>query len=74
MTEQPITRPELAAWDAADRHVMVFFRRDGTPNLTMVHVIHPDQTLDFLARFPVQSGEWRAIPAGDMTDIDFTLD
>jgi hypothetical protein len=55
-------------------HAMVYFNPDGTPDLGLVHLVRPDQTVDFLARFPVDSGEWRAVPAMDATDIDYTKD
>jgi hypothetical protein len=67
-----MTPQEKAAADHADRRVMIFHRADGTPDTTMVHVIMPAQTVDFLARFPVDSGEWRAVMADDCTDVDFT--
>jgi hypothetical protein len=68
-----MTPAESAAYDAADKRVMVFFDRNGVPNFTLVHIIDVGQTVDFLARFPVVSGEWRAVPAVDASHIDFTL-
>lgn len=47
---------------------------NGVPDFTMIQVITPDQTVDFLARFPVDSGEWLPVLAADLTDIDFTLE
>lgn len=70
-----MTESELKVQAYKDRHTMVLHDENGTPVAGgLTYVIRPDQTVDFLARFPVDSGEWRALPAMDMTDIDFTLE
>ena len=70
-----MTETGAAAQSLKDRHVMVLFNDDGSVDeFALTAVIHPSQTVDFLARFPVDSGEWRALPAMDMTDIDFIKD
>ncbi len=63
---------ETVAAERADRRVMVL-HRNGVPDMTMVHVITPDQTVAFISRFPVDSGcEWVPVMGSDLTDIDFT--